>query len=127
MQTLTYRGLSRARTPSRKTAITKHMFLYKTELRAPRPPQAHLCAFCCCFTNRSRTLLLFFYSDAFGVAAAISLCTLTIYTFFLEIANLIGIHATPICSQFSLQTRAAPRETAAAPLAFYCERATALQ
>jgi hypothetical protein len=77
------------------------------------------------FTNRSRSFV--FYSEAFGVAAAIIPCTRTIYTFFLEIANLIGIHATAIFLQFRLQTRAAPNETAAAPLVFYCERATALQ
>ena len=64
---------------------------------------------------------------AFGVGAAINPRTLTICSFFLKIANLIGTRATAIFLQFSLQTRAAPSETAAALLAFYCERATALQ
>ena len=47
-----------------------------------RGHHGHICAHSVVFTNRSRTLL--FYSDAFGVAAAISMCTLLIYTLFLR-------------------------------------------
>ena len=94
------------------------------ELSAPQSPQAHLKE-SACFFNRSRSCV--FYNNAFGAAAAIGLRTLTICQLFSKNANLIGIHATAILLQISLQRNAAPNETAAAPLVFYCERATALQ
>ena len=61
------------------------------------------------------------------MAAAIIPCTRTICAFFSKITNLIGIHATAIFLQFRSQTCVAPSETAAAALAFYYKRGTALQ